>query len=681
MIKIVHPWAFWLLVLLPLLALLAWQKGRSSAERLRSLVAERLHFSLVGQVPTQRLRLTLILAGLGLAILAFARPQWGEFKEERKGRGRDVIIAVDVSRSMLASDLPPSRLKRAKLAAEDLVRQLPGDRIGLVAFAGSAFLQAPVTSDHAAILAAIQELDPDLIPLPGSNISDALRCVVDAFDHAEGGQRALILVSDGEELEADGLAVAKELAGQIRIFTVGVGTPEGAILQVPSPRGGMEYIRDEAGNVVLSHLDEKRLKELAEAGGGFYTRLLSGPAEMRHITQDGIMLMEEHDVQQEGKVRAQERYQWPLGAGLAFLGIGLLLGEKPRRKVSAGLAEGSKGKVAGVVLGILSLWVTLSPVGTLAATAREKYDAGDYPGSLEAFGAELARGPGSAARSYNLGTAAYKSGKWAEAIEAFGSALASPDSALKSKAEYNLANTLVQQARQGRRGIDSKTLEQAIAHYEEALRQDPRLEDASFNRDAVRRMLEKKEQQKQKGDKGDKKDSKDEQDKDKDQEKKDASKDEQSGEDKEDSKDSKSEEGKDEKDGKEGKDGQDQKGKPSKGDQGKDGKDGKDPQSGKPGDPQKSDKDEPGSTPKEEKAGDPKRRGELKNDPVAGGTPEGGKEKGGQEAQAQGGDGKLTKEQASALLEALRSEDRRVQLWTPDAKQQQQARSREGRSW
>ena len=668
MIKIAYPWVFWLLLGLPLFGLLAWQKGRGATLRLRQLVAQRLHFSLVGQVPTQRLRLALIFGGLGLAIVALTRPQWGEIKEQRKGWGRDVIIAVDVSRSMLATDLPPSRLKRAKLAAEDLVRQLPGDRIGLVAFAGSSFLQAPVTSDHAAILAAIQELDPDLIPLPGTNISDALRCVVDAFDHAEGGQRALILISDGEDLEADGLAVAKELAGQVRIFTVGVGTPEGAILQVPSPKGGMEYIRDADGNVVLSHLDESRMKELAAAGGGFYTRLHAGPAEMRHIVQDGIQFMEEHEVQQEGKVRAVERYQWPLGVALLLFGVGLVLGEKPRRKMTV---------LGGVVGGALSVFLVLIPAEVSAATARELYDAGDYPGSMEAFGAELSRGTGSPARAYNLGTAAYKSGKWAEAIEAFGGALASPDPVLKSKAEYNLANTLVQQARQGRRGMDAKAMEQAIAHYEAALRQDPKLEDASFNRDAVRRMLEKKEQQKQKDDKKDKKDSKEKDDdkdkeKDKDQEKKDSKAD-QSGDGKDD-KDSKSEEEKDSKDGKEGKD---QKGKPSKGDQGKDGKDGKEPQSGEG----KDDKKEPGAEPKEEKTADSKPRGELKNNPVEGGKQREGKEQSGREGQAQAGDGKLSREQAAALIEALRSEDRRVQLWSPDAKQQQQARTRDGRTW
>jgi Ca-activated chloride channel family protein len=128
------------------------------------------------------------LAGLALSVAALARPQWGEVTSESKGRGRDVLILVDVSKSMLANDLPPSRLQRAKLAAEDLVRQLGGDRIGVIAFAGTAFLQAPITADHTAVLTAIQELDPEIIPQPGTNICAALQCADEAFDRTEGGQ-------------------------------------------------------------------------------------------------------------------------------------------------------------------------------------------------------------------------------------------------------------------------------------------------------------------------------------------------------------------------------------------------------------------------------------------------------------------------------------------------------------
>jgi Ca-activated chloride channel family protein len=198
-----------------------------------------------------------------------------------------------------------------------------------------------VNADHAAVLTAMQELGPELIPLPGTNIAGALRCAEEAFDHSEGGQRALVLITDGEELEEDAVAIAQELSAKMRIFTVGVGSPEGAVLAVPAQQGGgIEYVKDAAGNVVQSKLDEGRLRQIAQAGGGFYTRLLSGPAEMRKVALEGIALMDEHEVQLEGRSVAIERYQWPLGAAMLLIAAGFLMSEGVRRRALAVLAFG-----------------------------------------------------------------------------------------------------------------------------------------------------------------------------------------------------------------------------------------------------------------------------------------------------------------------------------------------------
>lgn len=680
-VKWYFPMALWGLVVVPLLALLAWWRGGAAGGRLRELVAERLMGRLVSGVGSQVLRLGLLLAGVAFAVLAWARPQWGEVKEERSGFGRDVIVAVDVSRSMQANDLPPSRLKRAKLAAEDLVRQLPGDRVGLVAFAGSSFLQAPVTSDHSAILAAIQELDTELIPLPGTNIADALRVAVEAFEQSEGGQRAVVLISDGEDLEEEGIQKAKELAGRVRIFAVGVGTPEGAVLSVPSPRGGMEYIRDAQGNVVSSKLDESRLRELAAAGGGFYLRLQSGPAEMRKIVQDGIMKMDEHEVKQEGRVRAQERYQWPLGAAVVLVGLGLLMGEGGRRRMArVGCWVGWVGWAS------LALWL-MGGAGRVEAAALNSglapYQAGDYAGSMEAYRQELAGKPRSPERAYNLGTAAYKNKKWVEAMEAFGSALASSNPALRSRAEYNFANTLVQQAMQGRRGMDTRALEQAIEHYNAALKEDPALEDAEYNREVVRKLLEKKqqEQQKQQQGEGGEKNPQDSQQESRDSKDQKDSKEQKEGDKSQSGKDGKPEnsEGQDPSKSEESK----KSGQESKGEQSQQGK-----SPGQPGGDSRTAQNEggqpPQNEPRPEPAGESKPRGELKNDPEAVDPKAVERERARQQQSAMqaGGDGKITRAQAEALMEALRSEDRRVHLWAPDAKQQHKdAKAREGRSW
>lgn len=662
--KWAFPSAFWGLVVIPLLAVLVWFQGRAAADHLRLLVAQRLKPRLVASSTSVWPRFVLLLLALGFVCLAWARPQWGGVKEDRKGMGRDVIIAVDVSRSMLADDFPPSRLRRAKLAAEDLVRQLPGDRIGLVAFAGSSFLQAPVTSDHSAILAAIQELDTELIPLPGTNIADALRVSVEAFERSEGGQRAVVLISDGEDLEEDGIRVAKELAGKVRVFTLGVGTPEGTVLLVPSPRGGKEYIHDASGNIVSSRLDEARMRELASVGGGFYLRLQSGPAEMRRIVQDGIMQMDQHEVQQEGGFRVTERYQWPLGVALAFFAAALIRGEGGRRRLGF------------MVFLALSWMFELDGYGAAGLSkAREFYEAGDYAKALEAYDSEWKSDPKSFERAYNLGTAAYKNKKWVEAIDAFGQALASSDPRLRGRAEYNFANTLVQQAQQGRRGIDTKALEQAIEHYSAALKDDPNLEDAAYNRDWVKKFLEQKKRQpeKQQGKDGEK-DKQDGGDSDQDKEVQRQPKD-----DKDSSEENKKTLGRGDKDGAEGQ---------NQGD-GKEG--GKSDSSDNRNDDRKSEKQSqtaqnqdgkpPQTEPRPEELAESKARGELKDEPMTGDGKTAEQERREGMPPQQGGDGRITRAQAQALVDALRSEDRRVHLWIPDGKQQKESKAREWRNW
>jgi Ca-activated chloride channel family protein len=663
--KFANPDAFWMLSALPVLAFLWLAAARSARARLQQMVAARLHGLLVGEAPGRTWRWILLLIGLASGIVAWARPQLGQTTSETRGRGRDVIIMVDVSRSMLATDIPPSRLQRAKLAAEDLIRQLPGDRVGLVAFAGSAFLQAPVTADHASVLTAMRELDPELIPLAGTNISAGLQCADEAFDRTEGGQRAVVLITDGEDLEADSVALARELVGKMRLFTVGVGSPEGTVLTVPSPRGGTEYIRDETGGVVQSKLDEARLQELAQAGGGFYTRLVSGPAEMRRIATEGIGAMDEHDVQVQSRTRPIERFQWPLAVALLSVGAALLAGEGVRRRGAAAARL--------VALGVLVLGADRSEAA--AINGKALYETGDYPGAQKAFSEELTGRGDPAIRAFNLGAAAYKNQKWAEAIEAFGKALATGDPELRTKAEYNLANTLVQQARQGRRGQDNTALEQAVAHYDEALRRRADFEDAQHNRDFVKKLLEEKEKQQQQKGGGDKsqKDKKDKQDKDKQEQNKDKQSSEQEKEEG-DSKDGENKEG----------DGQDQQGngqKQSKEGQGKNGSKSGDGQQAKDG-KDANNTAQNGQTPEpvEEKPGEQKERGELKDSPTAD-KPADKQDKERQAQAMQGGPAKMTKEQAAALMEALRSEDRRVQVWAPGKPEQAREGARSQKTW
>ena len=264
------PEWFWAMAALPLFAaLFIWNERRSRA-LLGKMVALRLAPGLAGNVSrTGRwVRFLAQMLGIALVIAALAEPRIGFTIEKTPAKGRDVMIAIDTSKSMLSTDVEPNRLTRAKLASEDLLRLLPGDRTGLIAFAGSAFLEAPLTIDYGAVLDCIHELDTNTIPLGGTNIAEAIRQAADVFGKGESQNDCLVLFTDGEELDGDAVAAAREQAGKFRIFTVGLGTREGSIIPVPGDNGGTEFVKDDNGQVVRSHLDEARLKEIAGGDRG-----------------------------------------------------------------------------------------------------------------------------------------------------------------------------------------------------------------------------------------------------------------------------------------------------------------------------------------------------------------------------------------------------------------------------
>ena len=243
-------------------------------------MAARLRHRLAGNVSTakRRWRFAILLLGLASVILSLTQPRFGYTWEETRRHGRDVLIAIDCSRSMLATDLSPNRLGRAKLAAQDLIGQIQGDRVGLIAFAGTSFLQAPLTADYGAVLDSLREIDTDIIPRGGTDIAAAIKEASDAFGKGESDNRCLILFTDGEELDEDGVKAAEAQNGAIRIFTVGLGSADGSLIPIPGPHGGSDFVKDDNGQFVKSRLDEDRLRKIAEVTGGFYVHLQNGLA-------------------------------------------------------------------------------------------------------------------------------------------------------------------------------------------------------------------------------------------------------------------------------------------------------------------------------------------------------------------------------------------------------------------
>src|SRR3982075_2123076 len=252
------PQWFWGLLLIPVLVAFFVYAERRGAKRLQEFASARLLPRLAGTVNRFRrvLRFALLLLGLALAVVSLAQPRWGYEFQDVQRKGLDLLLAVDTSRSMLSNDVQPNRLERVKLATQDLINELQGDRIGLIAFAGRAFLQAPLTIDYDAVVEAIHDLDTKTIPEGGTNISEAITLAERTYGKSAVGNRALVIFTDGEELSGDAVKTAKAAADAgVRIFTVGIGTPEGSLIPLSGGEEGTAFVKDSKGQVVKSKLD------------------------------------------------------------------------------------------------------------------------------------------------------------------------------------------------------------------------------------------------------------------------------------------------------------------------------------------------------------------------------------------------------------------------------------------
>ncbi|TAK95342.1 MAG: VWA domain-containing protein, partial [Verrucomicrobia bacterium] len=272
-----HAQILWLLLVIPpALAVFFWWAWRERQRLMTQFIQARLLPGLISGVSATRakLRFACITAAVALLLVALARPQWGFTWEESKQKGLDIVVAIDTSKSMLAEDIAPNRLQRAKLAAMDLMQQAKSDRLGLVAFAGGAFLQCPLTIDDNAFRQSVESLDVNIIPQGGTALAEAINTALGAFKEGDNF-KVLVLFTDGEDNDEGALDAAKNAAREgMQIFTVGIGTAEGELLRFKDAKGRTDYVRDDAGNVVKSHLNEALLQQIAGATeGGFYLPL------------------------------------------------------------------------------------------------------------------------------------------------------------------------------------------------------------------------------------------------------------------------------------------------------------------------------------------------------------------------------------------------------------------------
>ncbi len=326
-------WVLHFLWLIPLAALALIVETRKKKRTLERFADPPLLVRLTGAPQKGRrfIKGLLLLISLTSLILALAGPRWGSHYQEVSQRGVDIMVLVDVSASMLVEDVKPNRLERAGREVLDFIRVIQGDRIGLVAFSGAAFVQCPLTLDYQAVELFLRELAPDLIPVPGTDLGAAIETAVTAFDEETETDKVIVLITDGEDNESRGLEAARLAAEKgIRIFVFGIGEASGG--PIPNSEGGGGFKKDEQGKMILSRLDEKGLRDLAAAAGGTYARAVAGDLDLDLLYFDGIKSRTEARTLKSGKIKVYEDrfYLFVLAALLLLLLEGLVTERKDR---------------------------------------------------------------------------------------------------------------------------------------------------------------------------------------------------------------------------------------------------------------------------------------------------------------------------------------------------------------
>lgn len=325
----------WLLFLIPAMALFYIWAFKSKRKALQRFANDNILKYLLNSVSftKQKLKPVLFLAGIFLIIMALIQPKWGFRWEEVKRRGLDIVVALDLSKSMLAEDIKPSRLEAAKREIKSLINILTGDRIGIVAFSGSAFLHCPLTLDYGTAKLFLDNLDVGSIPLGGTDIGAAILKSVRAYEGHEKKHRVLILITDGEDLRGRALEAVEEAKKHgIVIFTIGIGRKEGAPIPFYDDKGRKGFIKDRNGRVVLSKLDTVLLQKIALMTGGKKGSIGAGSFPLEEIYLEEVSKMEKRELESSRQKRFENRYQWPLLIAVFFLFFEFVLSEK--RKIS-----------------------------------------------------------------------------------------------------------------------------------------------------------------------------------------------------------------------------------------------------------------------------------------------------------------------------------------------------------
>ena len=508
----------YLLAVIPMLALLRFMMTRSRKKRLKKFGDPQLVKQLMPDVSRWRpaVKFWLLQAALALIIVMLARPQLGTKISHEKRQGIETIIAMDISNSMLAQDVTPSRLDRCKMMVENLVDNFTDDKIGLIVFAGDAFIQLPITSDYVSAKMFLADIQPSLIATQGTDIALAISKAVNSFTQEEGIGKAIIVITDGEDHEGGAVEAAQEARKKgMRVYVLGVGSKGGA----PIPDGNGGYMKDRAGNTVMTRLNQDMCRDIAKAGGGAYIHVDNNSDAQRQLDNE-LAKLSKKETETTVYSDFDEQFQ-----AVGILVLLLLIAELCLLECKNPLLKNvrffkGKRRYASAILALM----LVSAIPTQAQSDRSNiregnrlFRSGKHADSEVSYRKAMEKNPRNPQAAYNLGNALFAQKKDSAAVVAYQSGVQLETSAIRKAMGYHNMGVVCQ---------SHKMFSEAIEAYKNALRLNPKDDEARYNLELCKKQ-QKKQQDKKNQDKKDQKKDQNGKDEKKDQDKKDQNKDKQ----------------------------------------------------------------------------------------------------------------------------------------------------------
>ena len=486
MFRFESPIYLYLLVLIPLLALIRYLSYRNQKKRLRKFGEPSLLKALMPDVSRFRpsVKFWILQGALALLIVMLARPQMGTKINHEKRVGIETIIAMDISNSMRAEDIVPSRLDRSKMMVENLVDHFTNDKIGLIVFAGDAFVQLPITSDYVSAKMFLSSIDPSMMASQGTDIARAIEMASHSFTQEEGIGKAIVVITDGEDHEG-GAVEAAEAAKKngMRVYVLGVGSTQGAPIPVP---GTGNYMQDNTGNTVMSALNEDMCKQVAQAGGGAYIHVENNSAAQEQLDNE-LDKLAKKETSTAVYSEFDEQFQAFGVLALLLLILEICIFDR-RNPLLKHVSLFGKRKVAIMLLFLTALSVTAQTDRQYIRQGNKQFRMGDYPNAEVSYRKAIEQNPKNPQASFNLGNALMAQKKDSAAVTQFENASRLETNPLRKAQSFHNIGVICQ---------THKMYGEAIEAYKSALRLNPNDDETRYNLVLCKHQKQKQDQQKQ----------------------------------------------------------------------------------------------------------------------------------------------------------------------------------------